>query len=165
MSGTQIRIRAQNSTTDRSIYITPTGLSVDGTLSAASISVTGRITKDSAWGTLSTGTGWSGYGGSYGPGRYRQMPDGSVILRDLINRTATTTLTNGETVATLPAGYRPVTIVQQTVWVGGSTGGALAVNINTNGTITLTNFSAGAVSYLSAGTGYLSLNGLQYFLD
>ncbi|WP_329047183.1 hypothetical protein [Streptomyces sp. NBC_01422] len=140
-------------------------VSPDGSVTTADITVTGRVIKDASWSTLSTGTGWSGFGGTFGSGRYRRMPDGSVVLRDLINRTASTTLTSGEVVGTLPAGYRPVTIAQQNVWVGGSTGGVLSVNINATGTITLTNLSPGAVSYLSTGNGYLSLNGLRYFLD
>ncbi|MFE1515772.1 hypothetical protein ACFW9I_02885 [[Kitasatospora] papulosa] len=40
MSGTQIRIRAQSSTADRSLYITPTGLSIDGTLAVANTTFT-----------------------------------------------------------------------------------------------------------------------------
>lgn len=129
------------------------------------ISVTGRVTRDSAWSTLSPASGWAGYGGAYGAGRYRRMPDGSIFLRDLINRTASTTLTSGETIATLPVGYRPTTIAQQTVYVGGSTGGPVSININTNGTITLSNLSSGAITYLSTGNGYVSLNGYQFFTD
>ncbi|WP_228994306.1 hypothetical protein [Streptomyces sp. DH8] len=154
---------------ERQWFAGPLMLIADGSGSTAymdgNISLTGQITKDAAWSTLSTGTGWVGYGGTYGPGRYRRMPDGSVFLRDLINRTATTTPTNGEIVATLPVGYRPTTTVQQNTFVGGSTGGSLSVNINTNGTITLTNFSSGATTYLATGNGYLSLNGYQYFTD
>ncbi|MFD4795893.1 hypothetical protein [Streptomyces anulatus] len=138
---------------------------IGGTLGMANATVSGQITKDAAWSTLSTNTGWAGYGGAYGPGRYRRMPDGSVFLRDLINRTAATTPTTGEIVATLPVGYRPTTTVQQNTFVGGSTGGSLSININTNGTITLTNFSSGATTYLSTGNGYISLNGYQYFTD
>jgi hypothetical protein len=40
MSGTQIRIRAQNSTADRSLYITPAGLSIDGTLAVGATTFT-----------------------------------------------------------------------------------------------------------------------------
>ncbi|MGW5989542.1 hypothetical protein ACWFRT_13585 [Streptomyces anulatus] len=140
-------------------------VTIGGTLGMANATVSGQITKDAAWSTLSTNTGWAGYGGAYGPGRYRRMPDGSVFLRDLINRTAATTPTTGEIVATLPVGYRPTTTVQQNTFVGGSTGGSLSININTNGTITLTNFSSGATTYLSTGNGYISLNGYQYFTD
>jgi hypothetical protein len=43
MSGTQVLIRVRNSTTDRSIYITPTGMSLDGKLTAGNIR-TGRVT-------------------------------------------------------------------------------------------------------------------------
>ncbi|WP_097964946.1 hypothetical protein [Streptomyces sp. or20] len=146
--------------------VTTTGnATIGGTLGTANVTVSGQITKDAAWSTLSTNTGWAGYGGAYGPGRYRRMPDGSIFLRDLINRTAATTPTTGEIVATLPVGYRPTTTVQQNTFVGGSTGGSLSININTNGTITLTNFSSGATTYLSTGNGYISLNGYQYFTD
>ncbi|MEU0624969.1 hypothetical protein ABZ329_29430 [Streptomyces rubiginosohelvolus] len=138
---------------------------VGGTLGTADVTVSGQITKDATWSTLTKGTGWAGYGGNYGVGRYRRMPDGSVFLRDLINRTASTTLTSGETIATLPVGYRPATIVQQNVYVGGSTGGPVAININTNGTITISNLSSGAITYLSTGNGYVSLNGYQFFTD
>lgn len=140
-------------------------LSVTGAATITDLTITGSVIKDSSWSALSTATGWTGYGSPFGSGRYRQMPDGSVILRDLIKRTAATTIANGETVATLPVGYRPLTTVQQNVTAGGSTGGSLSVNINTDGTITLTNLTPGAVTYLSTGNGYLSINGLQYFLD
>ncbi|MCX4606852.1 hypothetical protein OG402_41225 [Streptomyces anulatus] len=146
--------------------VTTTGTAtIGGTLGTANVTVSGQITKDAAWSTLSTNTGWAGYGGAYGPGRYRRLPDGSVAIRDLVNRTASTTIASGEIVATLPVGYRPVTQVQQNIFVGGSSGGSLSININTNGTITLTNITPGAVTYLSTGAGYISLNGYQYFTD
>ncbi|MFD5899044.1 hypothetical protein, partial [Streptomyces sp. NPDC060366] len=138
---------------------------IGGTLGAADVTVSGQITKDATWSTLSTNTGWAGYGGAFGSGRYRRMPDGSVFLRDLINRTASTTATTGEVVATLPVGYRPTTTVQQNAFVGGSTGGSISVNINTTGTITISNLSSGAITYLSTGNGYISLNGYQFFTD
>ncbi|WP_097865821.1 hypothetical protein [Streptomyces sp. rh34] len=144
---------------------TTSNATVGGTLGIANATVSGQITKDATWSTLSTGTGWAGYGGAYGIGRYRRMPDGSVVIRDLINRTASTTIPSGEIVATLPVGYRPVTQVQQNIFVGGSSGGSLSININTNGTITLTNITPGAVTYLSTGSGYISLNGYQFFTD
>lgn len=127
--------------------------------------VTGLIIKDTTWSALSYATGWTGFGSPYGTGRYRKMPDGSVILRDLIKRTASTTITNGEIVATLPVGYRPVTTVQQNTVVGGAPDNSLSVNININGTITLSNLVAGSITYLSSGSGFFSLNGFQYFLD
>lgn len=146
--------------------VTTTGTAtIGGTLGTANVTVSGQITKDAAWSTLSTNTGWAGYGGAYGPGRYRRLPDGSVAIRDLVNRTASTTIASGEIVATLPVGYRPITQVQQNIFVGGSSGGSLSININTNGTITLTNITPGAVTYLSTGTGYISLNGYQFFTD
>lgn len=138
---------------------------IGGILGTANVTVSGQITKDAAWSTLSTNTGWAGYGGAYGPGRYRRLPDGSVAIRDLVNRTASTTIASGEIVATLPIGYRPITQVQQNIFVGGSSGGSLSININTNGTITLTNITPGAVTYLSTGAGYISLNGYQFFTD
>ncbi|WP_399554166.1 hypothetical protein OG582_40270 (plasmid) [Streptomyces anulatus] len=122
--------------------VTTTGTAtIGGTLGTANVTVSGQITKDAAWSTLSTNTGWAGYGGAYGPGRYRRLPDGSVAIRDLVNRTASTTIASGEIVATLPVGYRPITQVQQNIFVGGSSGGSLSININTNGTITLTNIT------------------------
>jgi hypothetical protein len=137
-------------------------LVVIGTLKMAA----GTVYADPSWNTLSYATGWSGFGSSFGTGRYRLMPDGSVILRDLVKRTATTTVTNGEVVATLPAGYLPLTTAQQNFYVGTSTtGGTLSLNVQSNGQITVNNISAGASTYLSAGTGYISLNGIQFFLD
>lgn len=146
-------------------FSTTGNATIGGTLATADVTVSGRITKDAAWSSLSTNTGWSGYGGVYGTGRYRRMPDGSVFLRDLINRTASTTPTSGEVVATLPVGYRPTTTTQQHTTVGSSTGGSLSVNVNTTGTITITNLSSGAIAYLGTGNGYLSLNGYQFFTD
>ncbi|MFE9461722.1 hypothetical protein [Streptomyces californicus] len=154
MSGSEIRLRARNSTSDLSMYIRPAGINIQG-----------RIFTDSDWSTLTPASGWSGYGGNYGPGRFRLMPDGSIVLRDLMRRTATTTIANGNTIATLPAAYRPTTWWQQTAWVGGTTGGSCALNINPDGTITLTNLTSGAISYLSTGSGYISLNNYSYFLD
>jgi hypothetical protein len=46
-----------------------------------------------------------------------------------------------------------------------NSGGALSLNIASTGQITLNNISTGASTYLATGTGYVSLNGFQYFLD
>ncbi|MFC8339295.1 hypothetical protein ACFUJX_20105 [Streptomyces rubiginosohelvolus] len=139
--------------------------SVAGTFTAANITVSGQIVRDSGWSTLTPASGWAGYGGNYGPGRFRLMADGRVVIRDLMRRTASTTIANGNTIATLPAPYRPTTWWQQTAWVGGTTGGSCAININPDGTITLTNLTSGAITYLSTGTGYVSLNNYSFFLD
>ncbi|MEU8101738.1 hypothetical protein [Streptomyces rubiginosohelvolus] len=164
-------IRLQHNSVDRFV-VDNTGngtfagnASIAGTLTATNITVSGQVVRDSGWSTLTAASGWAGYGGNYGPGRFRLMADGRVVIRDLMRRTASTTIANGNTIATLPAAYRPTTWWQQTAWVGGTTGGSCAININPDGTITLTNLTSGAISYLSTGTGYVSLNNYSFFLD
>ena len=60
MSGTQIRIRAQNSTTDQSLYITPAGLSIDGTLTVGGTTYTSYTPTIAGGGTatFTSRTGW-----------------------------------------------------------------------------------------------------------
>ncbi|MEV6478045.1 hypothetical protein [Streptomyces sp. NPDC051657] len=125
----------------------------------------GTVFADPGWNALSFASGWTGYGSTFGSGRYRLMPDGSVVVRDLAKRTATTALVNGEVIGTLPVGYRPTTQFQVNQWVGSATGGILSLNVNTTGQIVMNNISAGANTYLGSGTGYLSLNQIQFWLD
>jgi hypothetical protein len=124
----------------------------------------GSVLRETAWSSLSYATGWAGYGSPYGTGRYRLNARGGVDLRDLVRRTAATTIANGETVATLPVGYRPATSIQ---WkqLAGDAGGVVSVNVNTNGTITLTGMNSAAITYLSTGSGFLSLNNCSFPLD
>ncbi|MFJ5886872.1 hypothetical protein [Streptomyces californicus] len=162
---------------ERQWRVGPLAMLEDGTTSAASIlgklyvsdSIevgSGIVFADPGWNSLSFGTGWTGYGTTFGSGRFRAMPDGSVVVRDLAKRTATTTLVNGEIIATLPTGYRPAITFQVNQWVGaGPGGGSLSVNVNSAGQISLNNISTGANTYLAAGTGYLSLNQIQFWLD
>ncbi|MFK0150400.1 hypothetical protein ACIQUZ_35515 [Streptomyces griseus] len=125
----------------------------------------GTVFADAAWSQLTFASGWTGYGSTFGSGRFRAMPDGSVVIRDLARRTATTAVANGEIIATLPIGYRPATQFQVNMPVGNSPGGSLSINVNSAGQITLNNVSSGANTYLAAGTGYVSLNMLQFWLD
>ncbi|MGW0948438.1 hypothetical protein ACWD4O_38605 [Streptomyces sp. NPDC002623] len=124
----------------------------------------GTVLRETAWSSLSYATGWAGYGSPYGSGRYRLNTRGGVDLRDLIRRTAATTIANGETVATLPVGYRPVTTIQ---WkqLAGDAGGVVSVNVATTGAITLTGMNSAAITYLSTGSGFLSLNNCAFPLD
>ncbi|MFF1444107.1 hypothetical protein [Streptomyces sp. NPDC058295] len=126
--------------------------------------VAGTVLRETAWSSLSYATGWAGYGSPYGSGRYRLNTRGGVDLRDLIRRTAATTIANGETVATLPVGYRPTTTIQ---WkqLAGDAGGVVSVNVATTGAITLTGMNAAAITYLSTGSGFLSLNNHAFPLD
>jgi hypothetical protein len=131
----------------------------DGNMVAA-----GTVLRETAWSSLSYATGWAGYGSPYGTGRYRLNTRGGVDLRDLIRRTAATTIASGETVATLPAGYRPTTTIQ---WkqLAGDAGGVVSVNVAPTGAITLTGMNAAAITYLSTGSGFLSLNNQSFPLD
>lgn len=140
-------------------------LAVPGTITATgNITTGGTVLREASWSNLSFGSGWTGYGSPFGNGRYRLNTRGGVDLRDMVKRTATTTPTNGETIATLPVGYRPANSIQWQQIVGGS-GGVLSMNVSTAGAITITSLNAAASTYLATGTGYISLNNCSFPLD
>ncbi len=66
----------------------------------------GYYTADAAWKILGTDTpltnGWANYGAPYGPGRYRKLSSGLVLMEGLIQSG-----TLGATAFTLPIGWRP----------------------------------------------------------
>lgn len=59
---------------------------------------------DTGWQPLTLQNGWTDYGGSYGPPRYRKLDSGLVILEGLLKDGTTGTTTP---MFTLPAGCRP----------------------------------------------------------
>lgn len=64
------------------------------------------------WQTITLSGGWTNRAG-YTPASYRKLFSGSN-LQIVLNLTAGTT-TNGTTIFTLPAGYRPTSIVQMPI--------------------------------------------------
>lgn len=128
------------------------------------VTAAGTVLRETAWSNLSYGSGWTGYGSPFGVGRYRLNTRGGVDLRDMVKRTAATTPTNGEVIATLPVGYRPANSIQWQQIVGGS-GGVLSMNVATTGAISITSLNAAASTYLATGSGYISLNNCSFPLD
>lgn len=89
------------------------------------------------WIPLPMAPGWDAYGGGYVQPQYIAIGKW-VHLRGLCRNNTGSTVNSATTVATLPAGYRPI---YTTGFLGrhGGTPGAhnvIAVNVNTNGTIT-----------------------------
>ncbi|WP_328681846.1 hypothetical protein OG905_38500 [Streptomyces sp. NBC_00322] len=125
----------------------------------------GWLTRNGeAWKPITFASGWTGYGNLYGSGRYRIYPDRTVALRDVIRRTQTSMPINGELLFTLPEGYRPSTSIQLNLHAG-TTGAALSLTIGNTGSATVNNISPSAATYLSTGSGYLSLNNVRFPID
>ncbi|WP_405889470.1 hypothetical protein OG427_02805 [Streptomyces sp. NBC_00133] len=164
VEGAQVFLRSGLAKT----VLTGDGLSVDGdTVRLNSLTVTkdGWLTRSGeAWKPIAFASGWTGYGSQYGVGRFRLYPDSTLALRDLIRRTQTSAPATGEVLFTLPAGYRPATSIQLNLHAG-TAGAALSLNIGTAGTVTINNISSAAATYLSTGSGYLSLNNIRFPVD
>ncbi|MGW4205018.1 hypothetical protein [Streptomyces sp. NPDC004726] len=126
---------------------------------AGDVSVGGRLTHDPDWSQLAFATGWTGYGGVFGSGRYIKHADGTLQLRDLVQRTATGAIPPSETIAVLPLGYRPPSQYQTWQHIGNG-GGILALNVTTTGSIVISSLNATAETLLRAG-GYVSLNDVR----
>ena len=121
----------------------------------------GLITPDTAWKVVGVDVpyenGWTSYGAPYGPGRFRKLASGLVVMDGLIS---------GGTVYavafTLPVGYRPTLgpggvyrdlIFQSAV---GGTLGYESARLNSSG---------GLVPYTAAASGWLSLVGVTFYAE
>lgn len=81
------------------------------------------------WTGLSMANGWGTYPG-FSPPQYRKAADGVVTLRGLLNKGSPAAF--GETIATLPVGYRPK---ERIIFATPSCCGISRVDIATDGTI------------------------------
>ncbi|MDB5167196.1 MAG: hypothetical protein JWN26_341 [Candidatus Saccharibacteria bacterium] len=143
----------QNTTTYTvpGIHSTPSTPSViygcaTATTAGASVPTSGWSTVASVtipvWVTPSLQNSWADFGSTYNTAGYTKTPYGLVILKGLIKRTGT--FVSGETIFTLPVGYRPA---YKLTFAVSSNDASASFTINTDGTITpSTNVSE---SYLS----------------
>lgn len=98
---------------------------------------------ETGWRSLSTLNSWVRYSNNYAAPEYCKDPFGFVHVRGVV---ASGTLTSGTVIATLPAGYRPESIM---VFPAVNAGIALArVDVLPNGDIIL-GAAAGSATYLS----------------
>ncbi len=97
-----------------------------------------------AWTGLSFGSGWTDFSGSFQAGQYKRFGD-MVWMRGLVKRTSG----SSATIATLPSGFRPSTIVR--FGVDTDTGHG-AVEVSTGGVVELK----------SGGTTFVQLEGLVF---
>lgn len=95
------------------------------------------------WTGFSFGSGWGNYGSSYVGGGYKKFGD-LVLLRGLVSRTSGV----GTTIATLPAGYRPINSSSLVLLDVITDTGAGRVDINASGNLI----------YISGGTTWVSFN-------
>ena len=111
-----------------------TGDPVDLTADQVAAIVNAATGLGSTWTALPYTTGattWADFvTGGHQVGQYKKFGD-LVFLRGLVKRTSG----SGTTIATLPSGYRPASYVQ--LYNALTDGGAVRVDVNTDGTITL----------------------------
>lgn len=120
----------------------------------------------SSFSSLSLGSSWVNYGGSYQTAQYTKASDGLVSLRGLIKAGSTA---SGSTIATLPAGYCPDgrTIfategIQPTV--SNATQTTARIDILWDGAAN--NCRLALITTLPAvGNAWLSLDGIHYFQE
>ncbi|NEA53603.1 hypothetical protein G3I60_05380 [Streptomyces sp. SID13666] len=122
-------------------------------------------TGHEAWATIAFGTGWGNWGSGYDLVATKLYPDQTVGLRGLCKRTAKTTPVTGEILFTLPEGFRPLTYIQQFAVIVPNNGSSLTLNISSTGTVALGSLTAGAVTALTAGNGYLDLGVIRFPID
>jgi len=101
------------------------------------------------WASLALQNSWTDYGSPYSPNGYIKTASGIVMLKGNIKRSGS--IVSGETIGTLPVGYRPAyRLIFQT-----STSNAAhfaRVDVDTNGNILI----------ISGDPGYLSLEGINF---
>ncbi len=122
------------------INVQVTATNSAGTSSAGSASLTIPV-----WNSLVYQNNWSDYGNGYATGAYTMTSAGVVVIKGLIKRAGTPV--PGETIATLPVGYRPSEAIM--FGTSTSTSGADAtarIDINPNGSILYNNGSGGWLS-------------------
>ena len=101
------------------------------------------------WASLALQNSWTNYGTPYSPNGYIKTSSGVVILKGLLKRSGS--IVSGETIATLPVGYRPAyKLIFQT-----STSNAAhfaRVDVDTSGKVLI----------VAGDPGYLSLEGINF---
>lgn len=117
--------------------------------------IPGLFTPDADWTNVVLQNGWIQYADPYGPGRYRKLASGLVVMEGLISSG-----TAGAVAFTLPVGYRPDTqagggyrdhIFQCAV---GGTAIGEAIRINSNG---------GGVPQGASTQPWIDLSGVQFY--
>ncbi len=76
-----------------------------GTIRASSPNNNSTVTGDVVWSSLNMASGWTEYGYEWVSNGYRRTSDGLVTLKGLVKKSSA--VNGGETLATLPVGYRP----------------------------------------------------------
>lgn len=112
-----------------------------------------------SWHGLAYSNGWSDFGSGYQPGRYRLEPTGAGIVR-LDGMIKPGTYTNGTTIFTLPAGYRPAAKHRFVLQADSATTGAnmLELDVTTGGVVSVTGIQGAA-------GGFVELTGLTFPVD
>jgi len=95
-----------------------------------------------AWTPLPLANGWTNYGAGYAPAQYVRLPSGLVVVQGLI---APGTLTDGTTVATLPASYRPAASLEFLTKTSTTTQSFTVFDVLTSGALNIYH-AAGAVN-------------------
>ena len=118
-----------------------------GTIRASSPNNNSTITGDVVWSSLNMNSGWLEYGYDWVSNGYRRTSDGVVTLKGLVKKTSA--VNGGETLATLPVGYRPA----QTLIFNTSTDSNVAtrLDITVNGDI-----------HVWGSQNWLSLSGINF---
>lgn len=115
----------------------------------------GTLTLSGAapWLSLTLSGTFTHYPGTWGPGQYRKMPDGMVRLRGLLNGGAL-----GQTITTLPAGYRPDP-ARNYLFACAMQTGVCRIDVNGDGTLMLSAEIKGG-TYTAAG--WISLHEISF---
>jgi len=122
------------------------------TLRGDGLFVTSKLIVNSvdAWIIPTLATGWTLFNSGYPTASYRKLPDGTVELKGTIKKSSTPT--GGETIFTLPVGYRPMELrIFSTV------------SNNVLGRIDIA--ATGAVSFQLGSSAWLSLEGIRYIAE
>ncbi|MBC7868583.1 hypothetical protein H7X69_00165 [Candidatus Saccharibacteria bacterium] len=101
-----------------------------------------------SWNSLSLQNNWYNYNNTFATGAYLKTNDSMVVLKGLLTRTGTAV--SGETIGTLPVGYRPS---EQLIFQTGTNPGvASRVDIYPDGTI----------KFIIGSGGWLGLDGINF---
>lgn len=115
-------------------------------------SPTSYIASAPVWTGFSYGANWSNFGSGYQTGQYWKDDSGIVHLHGLITRSGG--FIGGETMLTLPVGFRPT---GQEIFACDGEGCIIRVDILTNGVVQLIGPSVG-----TAGAFWVSMNGITF---
>lgn len=103
------------------------------------------------WRAIPFATNWSNFGSGYETGAYRMEANGIVRMRGVVRNTSSTTATT--TIFTLPAGFRPPSLIKMFLVISTAVGssGFSRIDIPTSGTVTP------AIHFSGGGSGFLNL--------